>query len=191
MFTQLRTRHIFKNFPYLRGQFLDLFATARHNIIRFIDFFHRPFVRFIPVQTFRYLACGGSNTVLNIFLEFVSINYILHRSPAHIAGMTIAPEVGAWIIANGITLPTGFILSRHVVYPESNLHSRIQAFRYALTTIFFIVLTYLLIKLFAYAVPSLNPTISYTFVCIFITFISYVTQRLFTFKVKPEEVLAE
>jgi len=167
-----------------------LFTSARNIIIGGIDFFHKPFARYIPEQPFRYLACGGGNTLLSIAIEYIAINFILHRSSTHILWITIAPEVGAWIIANAISLPIGFILSRYIVYPESNLLGRIQLFRYALTTVSFIVLAYLLVKLFAYSLPSLNPTIAYTFICIFIAVVSYITQRLFTFKVTPEEVVA-
>jgi putative flippase GtrA len=166
-----------------------LFTSARNIIVGVIDFFYKPFARYIPEQVFRYLACGGGNALLSIAVEYIAINFILHRSATYILGLTIAPEVGAWIIANAISLPAGFIMSRYIVYPESNLHGRIQVFRYALTTVSFIVLAYLLVKLFAYSLPSLNPTVAYTFICIFIAAVSYVTQRLFTFKVTPEEVV--
>jgi len=167
-----------------------VFATARHIIIGIIDFFHKPFERIIPKQPFRYLACGGSVAMLNIAMEYIAIHFILHKSVTHVLGYSVAPEVGAWFIANAVSLPVGFIMSRHIVYPESNIQSHVQAFRYALTTVIFIGLTYLLVKLFAYSVPKMDPTVAYTFICIFISVISYVTQRLFTFKVVEEEVAA-
>lgn len=129
--------------------------------------------------------------MLNIFLEYVSINFILHREVTHVLGLNIAPEVGSWIMAQSISFPAGFIMSRHIVFPESNLHGRVQLFRYALTTASFILLSYILIKFFAYAMPALNPTIAYTFVCIITAILSYISQRRFTFKITPEEVLAE
>ena len=146
----------------------------------------------IPTQTFRYLACGGSNTVLNIFLESVAFTYIMHQQRFHVIGnWYIAPEVGAWVIAFCISFPAGFILSRHIVFPESNLHGRIQLFRYALTTVSFIILTYLLIKGFTYTLPMINQTVRYTFICIFTAVLSYITQRKFTFKSVEEEGVTE
>jgi len=169
-----------------------LLNRTRNIIVGFIDFFHRPFSRFIPVQTFRYLACGGSNTVLNIFLESVSYTYIMHKAAFHVYGdWNIAPEVGAWVIAFCISFPAGFILSRHIVFPESNLHGRIQLFRYALTTVSFIVLTYVLIKLFTFCVPMINQTVRYTFICILTAVLSYITQRKFTFKSVEEQIPEE
>ena len=168
---------------YLCHQFRLLFTKARHIILAFIDFFHRPVARWIPAQTFRYLACGGTNTVLNIFIQFIAINYIIHRQPVHIYGnYKITPEVSAYIIAFCFSFPPGFILSRHIVFPESNLHGRIQFFRYGLTTVTFIFISYVLVRFFAYVNPQ-HPTFSYTIVCIITAILSYISQRTFTFKI--------
>lgn len=162
---------------------------TRHIIVGIIDFFYKPFSRFIPIQTFRYLACGGSNTVLNILLDFIAFHYIAHEQDVHIIGsINIAPEVFAWIIAFAISFPAGFIMSRHIVFPESNLHGRIQLFRYALTTVTFILLTYVLIKVFAFALPWVHQSVRYTFICILTAVLSYISQRKFTFKTIEEEV---
>jgi putative flippase GtrA len=182
----------FAIFPYLCSLSQTLLRAARHIIVGIIDFFHRPVARWIPTTTFRYLACGGTNTVLSIVMEYVSINYILHRQPTQIyGGFQIAPEVGAWMIAFAISFPAGFVLSRHIVFPESNLHGRVQLFRYALMTVTFLLLTYILIKLFAFALPGLNPTVSYTFICVFTAVLSYISQRKFTFKITPQEISEE
>ncbi|HCL82631.1 MAG TPA: phenylalanine 4-monooxygenase, partial [Chitinophagaceae bacterium] len=36
----------------------------KKEIIALIDFFYPPFRKFISLQTFRYAACGGANTIL-------------------------------------------------------------------------------------------------------------------------------
>ena len=163
---------------------------VRHIIVGFIDFFHRPLTRVIPTQTFRYLACGGLNTVLNIVIDSLAYNHLFHRHPVHIyGGLSIAAEVAAWLIAFSISFPAGFVLSRHVVFPESNLHGRIQLFRYALTTATFILLTYLLIKAFSYCLPMINQTVRYTAICIITAVLSYISQRRFTFKTVEEKGL--
>ena len=165
---------------------------VRHNIVGFIDFFHRPFTGIIPTQTFRYLACGGSNTVLSILIDSLAYNQLFHKHPVRIfGGGHIAAEVAAWLISFSISFPAGFVLSRHVVFPESNLHGRKQLFRYALTTATFLLTTYLLIKVFAYCMPMINQTVRYTTICIITTIFSYISQRRFTFKTVEEEVVAD
>ena len=169
-----------------------MLSKARHIIVGIIDFCHRPFARLIPTQTFRYLACGGSNTVLNIFIEYLAYNFILHKQEVPIYGsLIITAEVGAWIIAFAISFPAGFIMSRQIVFPESNLHGRIQFFRYALTTVTFILMTYLLIKFCTYYLPMVDQTVRYTTICIITAVLSYITQRTFTFKTVAKEVAAD
>lgn len=159
-----------------------LFSKFRHIIIAIIDFFHVPFKRWIPTQTFRYLACGGSNTVLNWVVYSLSFNKVLGRTPTHIYGnVSITAPIGAQIISFVISFPIGFILSRHIVFPESNLRGRKQFFRYALATATFILLTYVLIKLFAILLPMVRADISYIFVMIITSILSYISQRFFTF----------
>ena len=165
-----------------------MLRTLRHIIVGAIDYCHKPFASIIPTQTFRYLACGGSNTLLNIFIYWFAYNILLHKQDVAIYGnIVIAVEVAAWVIAFAISFPAGFIMSRHIVFPESNLHGRIQLFRYALTTVTFILLTYVLIKVFAFCLPMVNPTVSYFFICIITAILSYISQRRFTFK-SVEEV---
>jgi putative flippase GtrA len=77
-------------------------------------------------------------------------------------------------------------MSRYIVFPESNLQGRIQLFRYLLTTVTFIFISYVLVRFFAYINPE-HPTVSYTFVCIITAILSYISQRTFTFKSTEEQ----
>jgi putative flippase GtrA len=165
-----------------------LLSRTRHIVLGLIDFSHRIFFAFIPHQTYRYLFCGGFNTLLNIFLYSFAYNVTLHGQDLPLFGnVAITARVAAWIIAFSVSFPLGFIMSRHIVFPESNLHGRVQLFRYALVTITFILMNYFLIKFFAAFFPRLWPTVSYTFINVFIAILSYISQRRFTFKITPEE----
>ncbi len=172
---------------YICPNFLLLLSQARNIIVGLIDFFHKPFAKVIPAQTFRYLACGGSNTVLNWVVYSLSFNIVLNRESFHVYNdINITAPVGAQIISFCITFPIGFILSRYIVFPESNLRGRKQLFRYALATATFILLTYVLIKLFAITLPMVRADISYIFIMIITAILSYISQRFFTFKTTEE-----
>jgi len=164
---------------------------ARHIILGIIDFFYKPFSRFINKQTFRYLACGGSNTLFNIFLFSVSYNFILQKQAVHIGhSIVIAPYVAAFIMAFVVTFPTGFLLSKYIVFQESNLHSRIQIFRYALLVTMCLLLNYIFIKMFV-EWCHFYPTPSNVLTNIAVAIFSYISQRSFTFKVKEVPALEE
>ena len=166
-----------------------MLSLARNIIVGIIDFFHRPFARFIPTQTFRYLACGGSNTVLTWVIYSLSYNVVLKRANFHVYGnVSITAPVGAQIISFCIGFPIGFILSRYIVFPESNLRGRKQFFRYALATVTFILLTYILIKFFAWMLPMVRADISYIFIMLITSVLSYLSQRFFTFKSTADTV---
>ena len=169
-----------------------MLSAATNIINKTIDFFYPPFARFIPQQTFRYLACGGSNTVLGLALYSFGFNIILHRASTHIAGnVYITAPVGAQIISLIVSFPTGFFLSRYIVFPESNLQGRKQLFRYALSMATFILLTYVLIKTFALLLPMVRADVSYVFISLIVTVLSYLSQRFFTFKSTAEDELGD
>lgn len=168
--------------------FTQLLSKARHIIVGLIDWFHKPFAKVIPTQTFRYLACGGSNTVLNWVIYSLSFNIVLGQQNVHIYDdISITAPVGAQIISFCISFPIGFILSRYIVFPESNLRGRKQFFRYVLATATFILLTYVLIKMFAIILPMVRADISYIFIMLITAVLSYLSQRFFTFKSVEEE----
>ncbi len=162
-----------------------MLSAARHIIVGFIDFFHKPFERFIKKQTFRYLACGGSNTILDTVLYFISFHYILKELPVHIGPITIQPYIMAFLMSFSISFPSGFVLSKYIVFPESNLHGRVQLFRYALLVGTCILLNYIFLKIFVewcHIYPTPSKLLTTAVVAIF----SYFSQRKFTFKVRPE-----
>jgi putative flippase GtrA len=160
-----------------------MFASARNIILGIIDFFHTPFSRWISVQNFRYLACGGSNTVLDIFIYFISYNYILEKTAVHFGGLTITPHIMAFIMSFSISFPLGFILSKYIVFSHSNLRGRVQLFRYALLVGMCILLNYIFLKIFV-EWCGWFPTVSKIVTTALVAVFSYISQRNFTFKVK-------
>src|SRR5579872_3821264 len=94
----------------------------KRRIIGFIDFFYPPFSRVMPLQTFRYAACGGSNTLLDIFMYWFSFHFILREQIVHLGFISISPYIASFILSFCVSFPTGFLLMRNVVFTESTLH---------------------------------------------------------------------
>jgi putative flippase GtrA len=167
-----------------------LLTTIRHKVLQFIDFFHKPFAKWIDVNTFRYIACGGSNTVMDILIYFIAYNYILHKQDVYVAGFHMTAPIAAFFMSFTISFPSGFVLAKYIVFPESNLHGRVQLFRYAVLVSSCILLNYIFIKFFVeycgmYATPSKICTAA------IVAVYSYISQRHFTFKVKPAVTTVE
>jgi len=58
-----------------------------------LDFFYPPFKRFFDRTTYRYAACGGVNTVFDIFLFFISYNFILEKQNLDLSFLVISPHI--------------------------------------------------------------------------------------------------
>jgi len=162
---------------------ITVVLNTRNIILNIIDFFYPPFSRWIDLQTFRYLACGGSNTVLDILIYFISYNFILDKADLHTPFITISPHIAAFIMSFSISFPLGFALSKYVVFTESNLKGRVQLFRYAVLVGMCILLNYVFLKLFV-EYFGFFPTPSKALTTAIVAVFSYISQRNFTFKVK-------
>lgn len=148
---------------------------------RFIDWFYPPFKKFMPEQTFRYAACGGGNTLLDITLFFISYNYILHREMVHTPWLTVSPHIAAFLMSFIVTFPVGFFLSRYVVFEGSAVRKREQLPKYLVVVVGSILLNYFFLKMFVetfgmYATPAKICT------TVFVVAFSYFSQKHFTFK---------
>jgi putative flippase GtrA len=158
---------------------------AKKWIISFIDFFYPPFSRIMPIQTFRYAACGGGNTLLDIFIYAVAYNFILHKQDLNLGFMVFKPHIAAIIISFCVSFPTGFFLMRNVVFTESTLQGRVQLFRYFVLVLVCLLLNYIFIKLFVEQF-HIYPTIAKVFTTIIVVSFSYLTQKNFTFKAEEK-----
>jgi putative flippase GtrA len=135
----------------------------------------------MPIQTFRYAACGGGNTALDIFLYFISYNFILQKQVVFTPAGPVSPHIAAFLIAFAVSFPTGYLLNRYIVFPGSILRGRIQLFRYFLLVVLCVFLNYIFIKLFVEHL-HLYPTVSKILTTIIVVSFSFLTQKNFTFK---------
>jgi putative flippase GtrA len=148
-----------------------------------IDFFHPPFQKVMSKLTFRYAACGAANTSLDIFLFFISYNFIFKKQMVELPFITISPYIAAFMLSFIFTFPIGFLLSRYVVFQGSPMGGRKQLFRYFLTVLGAILLNYIFLKLFIEKF-HIYPTVAKILTTFIVVGFSYISQSYFTFKVK-------
>ena len=135
----------------------------------------------MPLKTFRYAACGGANTILDISLFFVAYNYILHKQIINLGWVSISPHIASFIISFCITFPIGFYLSRYVVFQETTVTKSKQLMKYFIVVLGCVLLNYGFLKLF---VDKLGwyPTLAKIVTTFFVVIFSYTSQKNFTFK---------
>ncbi len=160
----------------------------KKQIIALIDFFYPPFRKLMPVQTFRYAACGGFNTVVDIAVFSFAYNILFHKEVVHLGFLSLKPYIAAFITSFLISFPSGFLLNRHVVFSDSKLRGRVQLFRYFVLVAICIGLNYCFIKLFVEHF-HLYPTFAKILTTGIVVSFSYLTQKHFTFKAGEPNLL--
>ena len=158
-----------------------IFEKAGNFIRCIVDWFHFPFLRFIPGEIFRYGATGGANTVLDILLYFLFYRFLLDRAIVHLGFVSISAHIAAFLMVFPITFLSGFFLAKYVTFTTSELKGQTQIFRYGLTVAGAILLNYLFLKLFV-EYFGMYATLSKGITTIFVVIYSYVLQRYFSFK---------
>lgn len=156
-------------------------AFIRKTVLAVVDFFYPLFKRFMPLQTYRYAACGGVNMIFDIAV-FTYINtYMLQQKVVYIGPFAFKSYVVAFVISFCLTFPVGFYLSRYVVWQQTETKKRIQIFRYFLIVAACVGLNYILLNVFIQEFhwwPFVSKLVTTVIVVVF----SYLTQRNFSFR---------
>jgi putative flippase GtrA len=138
----------------------------------------------MSLQTFRYAASGGTNTLVGLGVYFVSFEYILKAQNLDIGFYAFKPHIAALFMAFCISFPFGFFLMKYVVFSDSKMKGKVQLFRYFMIYTFNLVLNYLLLKV-SVEVLHIYPVLAQVITTVIIIFFSYLAQRHFTFKISP------
>ena len=156
----------------------------RKAINSFIEFFYFPFLRFMPLNTFKYAVCGGSTVVVDFFVYYFFLYFFFDAELVNFFGyFETSKEIASHIIAFFVSFPMGFGLNKWVVFKESELKGRIQLFRYGLTVSSCFGISYLFMKFFIFGL-AWHPVFSKILTTVLVTVYSYFMQLYFSFQVK-------
>ena len=161
----------------------------RKSINSFIELFYFPFLRFMPLQTFKYAVCGGTTVVVEqIVYNLALYGLFCGDEVVHFAGMAFEPHTAAFLIGFAVSFPMGFVLNKYLVFTASSLRGRVQLFRYGLSVLGSFALNYFFLILFVEILhwdPSLSKFLATALVVVY----SYFAQQYFSFgsQVKEED----
>jgi putative flippase GtrA len=170
-------------------------------IIRFIDKFHFIFKWAMPLKTYRYAVCGGSNFVFDTLLFFYCHNYFFKKQNFNfgvfvlgsekfmafqeeyfeLGFLTFTSSDRSLFLVYPITLISGFLLNKYITFTTSNLKSAVQLKRYVMVSIGSLFMVYLLMKLFV-DVFGIYPTPAKILTTVVAVIYSYILQNRFSFK---------
>ena len=154
---------------------------VRAAIFKVLDIFYPLFRRFMPLQTYHYAACGGVNTVLTLFVYFVSYNYLFEKEVFQLGVFAFKPHIAALFVSFLVSLPVGFYLSMYVIFKGSYLKRRTQFMRYFAVILGCMVIDYVGLKLFVEYIGWF-PTPSKMLTTGIVILFNYFSQRHFSFR---------
>ena len=135
----------------------------------------------MPLQTFRYAAAGGANTLLGFLVYSAGYTYFFKGQVYNLGFYAFKAHSASLFLSFLVTFPVGFFFSKYVVFLDSAMKGRIQLFRYFMICLFNLALNYLLLKVLVeqfniHAVPAQVITV------VVVVLFSYLAQRNFSFK---------
>ncbi len=150
----------------------------------FLEFFYFDFIKkFIELQTFKYLICGSTTVLVDLICYNIAYYYWFEKMPIVVMHTTIGAHIAAFIVSFCISFPTGFFFNKFIVFTTSELRGLHQLFRYGLSVITSLGLSYVFLKI-CVEVICLEPTLSKFITTVLVAINSYFMQQYFTFKVK-------
>ncbi len=160
---------------------INLMKKIRDLIIRIVDSFYFPFLRFVPIEIFRYGVTGGANTFLDVLLYFIFYRFIIDMQIVDLGFVAISPHIAAFLLVFPITFTSGFLLAKYVTFTASELKGKIQLFRYGVTVAGSILINYICLKFFVEYIGWF-ATFSKIVTTVIVVIYSYILQRYFSFK---------
>ncbi len=140
------------------------------------------FFRFIPKQSYLYMACGGLNLAFDMAIFFVAYHYIFTAQNFKTPFFTFSPHIASLILAFLISTPTGFYLSRYVVWTNSIVRGRRQVVNYLSVVALCVVMNVGFLKFFV-EILHFYPLPSRLITSVIVVATSYYLQRIYVFKV--------
>jgi putative flippase GtrA len=137
------------------------------------------------LQTFRYAATGGGNTLLGFLVYIISYEYVFKGKEFDFGFYAFKAHSAALFASFCFTFPIGFFMSKYIVFSDSDMKGRIQLFRYFMICMFNLALNFILLKILveqAHVYPVLAQFLTTTIVILF----SYLAQRHFSFRAADE-----
>ena len=154
----------------------------KHFITSLLDFFYPVFRKIMPLETYRYAACGGINTLLGLFIWYVCYHFVFNRMVVDLGFYSFESYTLALLVSSTFSFCFGFIINKYVVFTASVLKGRVQLFRYFLSFVFNLFLNYFMLKCLI-GFLNWDAFLSQLLTTALVIAVSFVSQKYFTFKV--------
>lgn len=152
-----------------------------NRLINIVDMLYiKPLRGLISRDLFGYGLCGAVNMTLDIVWYFLIYHYVVRENYVDLGFVVMSPHILSLFIVFPITFFIGFWLNRNVAFRVTNISSRKQLVRYALSVVGSILINYVCMKIFV-EVCLIWPTPSKMLTTVISVCYSYLMARYVTF----------
>ncbi len=145
---------------------------------------------FTQSKVVRYLLSAGVATLVDISVYFIAFNFIYHKQDITLFNsFVVTAPTAALLLSYTAGLITNFLITKFLVFHESDLETHKQLFRYILVALVVLSLNYVLMR---FLIRNLEwyPTIARAFSAVSIGMISFIIHKTFSFRVSKEKRMA-
>ena len=142
---------------------------------------------FSQSKVLRYFLSAGVATLVDVSMYFIAFNYIYEKIDIQVFNsFTISAATASLLLSYTMGLITNFLITKFLVFHESDLETHKQLFRYVLVALLVLVLNYLLMR---FLIRNLEwfPTVARAVSAISIGVLSFIIHKTFSFRVSKEK----
>lgn len=144
--------------------------------------------RVLDNKIIRYFFSAGTATFVDVAVYFITFNYILKKTDlTFVTPLVITAPMASLVVSYSCGLMTNFLITKYLVFSESNLRGRHQLMRYLLVAGVILVLNYFFMKLLI-QVLEWYPTLARITSAITIGLLSFIFHKYYSFKVTREAI---
>lgn len=131
----------------------------------------------------RYFLSAGIATGVDVTVYFLAYNFIYEKQDIHLFNlMTLSAPTGSLMLSYTCGLVTNFLITKYLVFTESDLRGIHQLARYILVALLILALNYFFMS-FLIKILDWYPTLSRVVSALTIGLLSFVIHKFYSFKV--------
>jgi len=139
--------------------------------------------KFLDNKIIRYFLSAGVATGVDVTVYFLAYNFIYEKQDIHLFNfMTLSAPTGSLILSYTCGLVTNFLITKYLVFTESDLRGIHQLARYILVALLILGLNYFFMS-FLIKVLEWYPTLSRVVSALTIGLLSFVIHKFYSFRV--------
>lgn len=139
--------------------------------------------RILDNKIIRYFFSAGIATGVDVFIYFIAFNFIYEKQDIHLFNLLVlSAPTGSLMLSYTCGLVTNFLITKYLVFTESDLRGIHQLVRYVLVALLILMLNYFFMS-FLIKILNWYPTLSRVVSAITVGLLSFVIHKFYSFRV--------